>query len=483
MIRAVTGFMLGVCLAWPTVVGAATLYVNNSGSPACDNTTAKASNSAASPWCAIGRAAWGSADPASTNAGEAAAAGDTVLVTAGTYTTTSVHTVCDRWGVALNPVNTGSSGNPITFRAVGTVTVLLGSGYRGPTIGAHARDYIVWDGFAINESLAVGQSCPDTGPVVFAGTTGSQGLRLTIVGSYHENTPPDNYNGIRLESSSNVLIQNTSISDITCNYASNCAGIMLFGVQNSIIEHTDITRCYTGIFVKGNEDPVNYPQRNNIFRFNRIHGVTGNGFNLRHAMGSQIYQNIVSDALNGVLFYNEALLSEDDITIQNNVFVSTNQTDDAGILFNGTSNIVNLRIFNNIFYGSWQTGANYGANAVGDSTWEHNVYYGYNNVARTSSTYRTFAYWQGTEGQDSASPAGITSDPLFVDTTDYKLSGSSPARNLGVDILDLDGDSSTVDLVHAGAYLTGNEVIGIMQTVGPATVYGSTRFTGGLRIQ
>ena len=43
---------------------------------------------------------------------------------------------------------------------------------------------------------------------------------------------------------------------------------------------------------------------------------------------------------------------------------------------------------------------------------------------------------------------------------DYRLQSGSPARNGGVDILDLNRSGSTTDLINMGAYITGTEVIG-----------------------
>lgn len=76
------------------------------------------------------------------------------------------------------------------------------------------------------------------------------------------------------------------------------------------------------------------------------------------------------------------------------------------------------------------------------------------------TTY-TLATWKSTKSQDSASPEAITSDPLFTNAGagDYKLQAGSPARDLGVDILDLQGGGTSAS-IHAGCYVTGSEVIG-----------------------
>lgn len=459
-----SSILLALACAFPVSIEAKTLYVN--GGTGNDSISYDA-NSESTPWRTIGRAAWGTTSPTSPNAGQAARAGDTVLVEAGTYTTTSVQTSCSRWNVALNPVNSGSSGNPITFQAVGTVTILLGSGYYGPTIGAYQRNYIVWDGFTINEAVAPGVSCADTGPVVFNGTVGSQALNLSITGTYRG--WGDNYNGIRLEYTQNQLIKNNRISGITGNCGSNCAGIMMYDAADTIIEHNDISNTATGIYVKGDHSGDGSPQENTIIRFNRIHDLPGTGIRLAAANGTKVYQNIIKGAVGGVRVYDFASPQSSNITVQNNVIVSTNKNEDGGISFAGTTNVVNARVFNNILYGSFSEAVNFGLAAPGDVEFEHNVYYGYDAWGSVAGAQRSFGTWQGTYRQDTASSAGITSNPSFADEMDYKLNGGSPALSLGIDILNLNRNGSTSDIIPAGAYITGTEVIGLTQRSGGST--------------
>lgn len=451
------GLSLALACAFPVSIEAKTLYVN--GGTGNDSISYDA-NSESTPWRTIGRAAWGSTSPTSPNAGQAARAGDTVLVEAGTYTTTSVQTSCSRWNAALNPVNSGSSGNPITFQAVGAVTILLGSGYYGPTIGAYQRDYIVWDGFTINEAVAPGVSCPDTGPVAFNGTVGSQALNLSITGTYRG--WGDNYNGIRLEFTQNQVIKNNRIRGITGNCGSNCAGIMMYDAADTIIEHNDISDTATGIYVKG-DHIGGTPQENTIIRFNRIHDLSGTGIGLAAANGTTVYQNIIKGTVWGMRVYNFGSPQSSNITVQNNVIVSTNKNEDGGISFAGTTNVVNARVFNNIFYGSFSEAVNFGLAAPGDVQFEHNVYYGYDAWGSVAGAQRSFSTWQSSYRQDTAPSAGITSNPSFADETDYRLNGGSPALLLGIDILNLNRNGSTSDIIPAGAYITGTEVIGLTQ--------------------
>ncbi len=96
----------------------------------------------------------------------------------------------------------------------------------------------------------------------------------------------------------------------------------------------------------------------------------------------------------------------------------------------------------------------------------HNLYRGLTTGAQfrfelSGQTSLSFASWQAM-GQDNASPASRVADPLFVNESsgNYRLQTGSPARNAGVDVLDLNGNGSRTDSITLGAYITGNEIIG-----------------------
>lgn len=454
--------LLTLSCALPSGIEAKNLYVDSARG---NDSTTYASNDAANPWQTIGRAAWGSVNPAAADATQAARAGDTVLVAAGTYTTTSVSTSCasgGRYAVALNPVNSGTSGNPITFRASGTVTVLLGASYAGPTIGSNSRNYIIWDGFTINEARASGTSCADTGPVVIHASIGSQIINSSITGTYR--AWGDNYNGVRLDYATNPVVRNNTITAITCDFRTNCAGVMLYDTQGAIIEHNDISNCATGVYVKGDHGEDAYPQQNTIVRFNRLHDITSHGVGLGAANGTNVYQNIIKGVSIGVRFYNFGAPQSSNITIQNNTFIATDVSQ-AGISYAGTSNISNARIFNNIFYSQYGETVNFGTAGLGSNSYEHNLYYGYRAWGSVAGTQRSFEAWRGTFLQDSTAPTGSTSNPSFVNEIDYRLSSVSPAASLGVDILDLNRNGITNDVIPAGAYVTGSEVIGLLSSL------------------
>lgn len=154
-----------------------TLYVN---ATMGNDATSYENNSVNSPWRTIGRASWGSTNFANPNAGQAAKAGDTVLISAGIYWE-SGDPNGTRYSVALNPANSGTAESPIVFRGIGLVYVRLNPGVRGAMIGyASARNYIVWDNFQIDDYY--GGSREDTGPVVFVGSHHCQLLNSDVQG-------------------------------------------------------------------------------------------------------------------------------------------------------------------------------------------------------------------------------------------------------------------------------------------------------------
>lgn len=464
--RSVSALALVLILGAASATEAATLYVNNSGTPACSDATTKASNSASSPWCSIGRAAWGSTNRAAPVSAQAAAAGDLVLVTAGTYSTAGTG---NRFEVAYNPVNSGTAGNKITFRASGTVTLTLSSSL-GPVIGAgtgaSGADYIVWDGFTLNEANITPQA--DTGPVVFFGSNGSEALNLTITGviaSYD-----DNHNGIRVEQSDGVLVRNNTITGFGSNggYGQNDAAIMLYDSNDTIIEHNVLTNSGAGIYIKGQHP--GFTQRRTIVRFNWISGMYFAGLIIGPASyDSTIAQNVIEDcqttsARIGIRWYsigtNEG--EQTQLTrLYNNTVYNCYPMYVTGAI--GASNVIRNNIFDaNGLSQNWQFQP---VTAAGFSAIDRNLYNGGSsgNVARTdvdgSGTNYTFASWQSTFSYDAN---GASASPSFVTPgSNYHLQGGSAALTLGVDTYDLDGDSNTTEVIPAGAYVTGSESIGL----------------------
>jgi len=166
-----------ILILWTGVAQAKTLYVN--GGTGSDATT-YANNTAIAPWLTLGRAVWGNANRGTPNTGEAAAAGDIVVIADGTYHTTE--TTGLRYDPVYNPVNEGAwnSGtnvcdSTITFQAATQYGVTLTTptgGDANPVIGTYLKDCIIWDGFSIDEANA--ETPNDGGQASLWSSDGSQ---------------------------------------------------------------------------------------------------------------------------------------------------------------------------------------------------------------------------------------------------------------------------------------------------------------------
>ena len=435
-------FILSVLLAG-NVAQAKNLYVNT----ATGNDSATyASNTISNPWKTIGRAAWGSTVRSSPNSGQAAQAGDTVFVAAGTYNEGAASG--DRFGVTLNPANSGTSdSNRIIFQAQGDVilrhTGSESAGTGGPIIGASSRNYITWDGFHIVEQYA--QYRGDTGVITVSSSTG-----VTIKNNLIDGmtvTYQDNHNGIRLESTIGARIQNNTIHGIfgTGAYNNhNAAGIMTYDTSYATIENNEIYATQCGIWPKGDHSGDSYPQEYNTIRYNYIHNVLSEGIGIGDSTGDSIYQNIIANSRMGVAwsvggavnsaFYNNTIYNMSESPIMNGVDTS------SGIVIK--NNIISYPASTNNYGANWEIGTT-------PIAFDYNNYY--NNAsgwAFNSTVKSTLSSWRTATGGDAHA---ILTNPQFVNAAngDFHLQAGSPALTAS----DVGGP--------VGAYITGMEVIGI----------------------
>ena len=448
------------------------LYVDNQ-NPSCDDATSYALNSESIPWCTLGRATWGSTSRSSPNSGEAAQAGDVVIIKAGTYNAAA--TGGQRYDPAFNPVNEGTSGNYITFLGVGTVTLQSTNG-DGPVIGSLNRDYIKWDNFYIDEANV--NTIPSPGPVAVWG--GEGGVRVNYVvlenieikGAYKAGHST-NHPGIYLFESSNVTIRNCKVYDMDGPSSNNnhLAAVMVYHSDNLLIENNEFYNNGAGINYKDdNEGPV-------TIRYNLIYGHPMSGILIQGTLGAAnpkgtAYQNVIRDNRFGIEWSgydpppkDQNGAGPDDFRVVNNNidnsesgFYIQNYLDCDGF---DNDLVQNNILTNSSVYAIRGDGAQCTGFDNTDILFEHNMYYTYGTFARITTTTYTLASWQSTFNQDIGS---IITNPQYVDETndDFHLQTGSPARDRGIDILDLDNDGSTTDSINLGAYITGNEIIGII---------------------
>ena len=195
---------------------ASTTYVVDGTSASCADT---GQGSTSQPFCTIAAAA------------KKVQPGDTVLVSAGTYT-----------GTAVNPANSGTASSPITFAANPGVTVSGGT----KAFSLSSRDYVVISGFTITGTSSAGISISNGSNDMVSHNV------ITATGSY----------GISVTGgSSDTLAGNTeSLAGVPVSHPA--AGIYLSNLTGGLIQgnvtHDNsahgiyLTGSTTGVLVTGN---------------------------------------------------------------------------------------------------------------------------------------------------------------------------------------------------------------------------------------
>ncbi len=420
---------------------AKTLYVN---AATGNDAVSYAANSEATPWRTLGRAMWGTTNREARNGAEAAKAGDVVLVS-GDH---SAPGTGRRNDVAFFSENSGTLGNPITYRAVGVSRLSLSSGV-GPVAGVNMRSHIVFDGFTVREASA--PSTPDTGPVVVWDARNVEIRNFDIDANGVGHGAADNHPGLRIEASRDVRIVGTRIRNVRTNQANahNGACIQTYGTGALVVENNDLSDCGSGVFIKGG-GPVIFPDTGVIIRRNLIHHIVGGSGITLHAgaIGTaahpiRIEGNIVRDSAVPAVriwgFSSDPLNTPMNVQAVGNTLVNVRSC----LFLNGAQPLANAgHVFErNVCVPTYlpiewdsptsqpQSAIRVDRNLSPAATW----------ATVTSGARYTLAQWRAASGQDANS---VQADPMFVSATDLRLRAGSPAAGLG-------------------AYVTGDEVIGI----------------------
>jgi len=385
-----------------------------------------------------------------TKAAQTLQAGDIVLVKEGTYIAPELpgHGV-----IGIAPVNSGEPENPITFKAYPGHTVIIVSDqdedtYTGfcPAFGSK-KDWVVIDGFTvINDAIAIWGSSEDLAE------------HCTIqncVVFYNDNRSGNQTrNGIRLENAANCTIRNNLVYGLTLQHV-NEACIQLYHTYDIVIENNELYNSFNAIMDK-------IEGIRNIYRYNLIHdcvmgiwsrgGTTGNDWNYRH-QDISIYQNVIyncDEAIN--------LKQHERCYIYNNLIYNCGRN--LYIKRVDTINTRGVEFYNNIIS---ETEIAYiisaGSSAI--SYMEYNCFNGSNLFSISGQNHHSLSEWQSQTGFDLHS---IESDPLFtnLNSHNFHLQPSSPCLNAGIDRQDYDNDGNTTESINMGAYITGNETIGLI---------------------
>jgi len=378
-------------------------------------------------------------------------AGDIVYVRAGTY---YIKARGNRYEPALNPANSGSPGNYIVIAAYNGEPVTItydpeisgpSGPHSGPLIGTYRKSYIKWEGFKIIETTAGYHA--DTGPVAIWSSDHIIVENCEIIGTYIPTT--NNHDGIRIEKAEHVTIRNCRIHGVKGDLW-NSGGIKLYYTKDTVIEHNEIYDCTRGFYDKDSGI-------RNIFRYNLVHDCEY-GFmypgNAAHTENGEVYQNIFYNCKKGAHLIDGG--DDHGWKVYNNIFYG-NEIDVLERL-RGTHGISNF--YNNIFSNvSSPYAVRRDIQTIADS--DYNCFHNYSSFVIGWHSIGGLSDWQQQTGFDLHS---IENDPLFInpDSHDFHLSPTSPCLNVGIDRQDYDNDGNTAESINMGAYITGNETIGLI---------------------
>jgi parallel beta-helix repeat protein len=395
-------------------------------------------------------------------------AGDIVLFMDGTYDVPTSPTYRD---LVWNPSNSGTPGNPITFKALNRhQAVLKGRGstsdsgiYCQPMIGAVGRNYITWDGFYL-----YARNNADT-VFIFANA--------------------------RFDSSTGSSIVNSIFQAGTHSYggATNNAGVFLQGANYLTIENNLFFGYREANNNENNAAIIGYPSSYVTIKNNEMHGNTG-GINLKDAISYvTVENNFIHDNFRGVYIPNANGRSSTNVTIHNNVFANNYRaaivtTTDAPVHYlvisnntiyknssltydyadielknPGISTSRYPKIYNNIVYRGYKSLQTDGSsNMLAEC--DHNQWATNLNITthkyQTPSTYTSLAAWQNSGelyGGGNPGAGSLNSNPLFVNSsgtmntlTDFVLQSGSPCIKAGRNSVNIGADIARVGVFSGG---------------------------------
>lgn len=387
-------------------------------------------------------------------------AGDTVYVKDGTYNATTESGGAPPGVYA--PLNSGTPGAPIAFRAFPGVrpTLTRGNlssvpGETNPAILIVDHSYITWDGFTLADRT--------NATVYRANGVILENLRINP-GPTPDTSGQSNYVGIFLQQTDGAVVRNSIIRNVyytnpdgSVFVHQNAAAITLFDAHNTHIYNNEFFNCNTGIYDKengvGNLHEKNYihDMYENAILFN---GFTSSRCGTCPVQDNTVRQNVVVNALLGVSF----AVSGSFVPVSNNKFYNNTwyNVQDGGGLFSPDPTTY---VYNNIIVA---TRFHYYSGSLSDfSVSDFSDFRAPTNPqARflVNGVEQSLAQRQSL-GYDTHS---LTLDPQFVGpltgtppVTGFRLQSTSPLIGAGR----TDGVPTGL-AVNMGAYLSDSDVIG-----------------------
>ncbi|MCI0504720.1 MAG: right-handed parallel beta-helix repeat-containing protein [Gammaproteobacteria bacterium] len=444
------GLFVSLITILPSLANAATYYVSPTGSAGWNECT-----NINTPCPAL-------------TAMENAVAGDLVYFRGGKYElyydTSKDGTQYYWYRGVLNPSNSGTENNPITFAAYPDEIPVLNchtstqwdDGDQCNAIGTGYVEYITVDGFKVqaDDGAKMGRVII-WGPNTYTNRTRGITLKNTVIyGGTTVVTSTTNREGLRVDSTDGTLIKNVKIySYRQVNNWDNTSCIKTYHNSNLIIEKSEFFNCSNGIFLKSDTD-------NSIVRYNYIHdnyiGMHVAAFLDQINTNGKIEHNVFAHNSRDTLkVVGEDGATSDNFEINNNTLYGPNGR--WGLSFTEGAN---LKVWNNLIQGfpnnQYITGytklqlTESDHNQFGTSPLTiHTRYYQPNTGKYTSVTA-----WQNSgELANGANPGAgsMASDPKFVNAsgtfttlTDFELAQDSPSKGTGRNGADMGADIKLV---------------------------------------
>ncbi|NOX99423.1 MAG: hypothetical protein GXP30_06795 [Verrucomicrobia bacterium] len=395
-------------------------------------------------------------------------AGETVYVKEGVYTEPGA---VNR---GIQPQNSGTLNNPITYAAYPGDVVKIDQQNTDMGFYLRSKSYITIKGFEIFNAhiagiIAADQSVPRNASIII------EDNYIYDVGAAVGN----NVGGVRLDSCEGCIVRNNRIRDIRINdgaQQTNSAGIHSYRMSNSVIENNKIWNSYNGVFFKQAdfEGKGDVTIRRNIIH-NVVEGVrfTVQGFGFPGHQEVTVKENLFYQYSAGIWArVSESSTESSGLYISNNTFVDGAPyplEPAVSFLINGYTDV---QIWNNISTAGavvelqhLTTAFNYTSEV---SYMDYNLYDPsavyridrYGRFLTPEIEYQVFdniADWTA-EAADSdmmilpPDANSLTDPPLFVNEADrnYRLQPNSPARGAGKNGEDIGAYSS--DGIIIGPY-------------------------------
>jgi hypothetical protein len=366
---------------------------------------------------------------------DASSAGDFIDVYAGTYTDTrSVTNAGGQRDVIVHVNKSGTSGNPITIRAVEAGVILDGGGTANAAFSMHQRQYITIDGFEITNFTLVGEADNGYGIIEVQDYGSGSNAFVTIQNNnIHDNAcdaDSTDHACINLPGCGAVTVSNNYLNFYS-NGTQRGSGVRGNDCSTVTVEDNIIIDPYTGIY-------FSQSVHNHIYRRNYVRNAKLPGIWSRSGRNCLIYANVcefISGSRAGIqagILLNDntdaSAISDEFSFVLHNTSIGY----DYGIYIYAQNGAT---VANNILKGN---GTGFAvAEASQGHVFHHNCLHGNGaQFAENGSSYNT--------------GSNVTSDPLFVASGDkpspyYRLQATSPCIGMGdasiADGLDYDGNT------------------------------------------